>query len=310
MRSDDGTGSPVPDDHEFALLLTHDVDRPYKTYQAPYYALRDRDPAHLWRAIAGENTFWTFEDIREIEASLGVRSAFYFLDERSLWDFPATAALRPSHWRLFAGRYSIEDPRIVELIRSLSADGWEVGLHGSYTSYRNRDLLEREYRRLAAVADAAVLGGRQHYLNIDAPATWRHQRAVGLSYDATPGSSEEYGFDGEYGVRRPFDDEFVVFPLTVMETALPDPGADFERAWAELDALLDEAAANDAVMSALWHPRFFSTLDFPGYGRLYERLVEAALDRGAWVGSPGALYRRLDHPEGATPSGPPTVGGR
>lgn len=34
----------VPDSHEFVLSLTHDVDRPYKTFQAPYYALINRDP--------------------------------------------------------------------------------------------------------------------------------------------------------------------------------------------------------------------------------------------------------------------------
>jgi hypothetical protein len=40
----------------------------------------------------------------------------------------------------------------------------------------------------------------------------------------------------------------------------------------------------------LWHPRHFSRRDFPGYARLYERLVERALADGAWVGPPGAFY--------------------
>jgi len=302
---------PVPEGYEFALLLTHDVDRPYKTYQAPYYAVRDRDPTHLVDALVGRNTFWTFDEIRSLEESLGVRSAFYFLDEQSLWTLPVSAMARPSNWRLFAGRYSLTDPTIVDLIHTLSAGGWEVGLHGSYESYRNRDLLEREYRRLDAIHDGEILGGRQHYLNLEPPETWRHQQAVGLRYDATPGSSDEFGFDGEYGIRRPFDDEFVVFPLTVMEMALPDPQTEFARAWQALNRLLDEAAENDAVMSVLWHPRFLSEVDFPGHRALYERLIETAVERGAWVGPPARLYERLDHPDGvAIPSETPTVGSR
>lgn len=292
--------SAVSDDHEFALLLTHDVDRPYKTYQSLYYAVRDRDPSQLLEPLYGENPFWTFDALCELEDDLGVRSAFYFMDEQPITALPVRRWFDPATWRLFCGRYSVTDEEIVALIRSLAADGWEVGLHGSYHSYRDRHRLEREKLRLESILGGPVLGGRQHYLNLDEPATWRHHRAVGLRYDATPGSSATVGFDGGYGIRRPFDDEFVVFPLTVMETALPDPGEQFDRAWTVLSELLDEAAANDAVMNVLWHPRYFAVDDFPGYTRLYRQLVETALDMGAWVGSPGELYEQLEWPAAAS----------
>ena len=71
----------IPGDHAFALCLTHDVDRPYKTYQSVYYALRERDPSHLGDLRPGVNAYWTFDRIRAVETDLGVRSAFYFLDE-------------------------------------------------------------------------------------------------------------------------------------------------------------------------------------------------------------------------------------
>ncbi|WP_435346430.1 polysaccharide deacetylase family protein [Haloarchaeobius sp. HRN-SO-5] len=286
----------VPEDHEFALLLTHDVDRPYKTYQFPYYALRDRDPGQLWTGLTGKNPFWTFDDLCAVEDELGVRSSFNFLDERHLFDLPVRDWFKPKNWRLFTGRYSLTDPAIVDLIRRLESEDWEVGLHGSYFSYLQRDQLEREKVKLESILEGELLGGRQHYLNIDVPLTWRYQRSVGLKYDTSLGSNKQYGFGGEYGILRPFDDDFVVFPLTVMETALPDPGESFETAWRELDALLDEAAENDAVMSVLWHPRFFAVEDFPGHRRLYRRLVRTALERGAWVGSPGELYKQLEHP--------------
>jgi len=168
-------------------------------------------------------------------------------------------------------------------------------LHGSYEAVDDRAMLREEKRRLESVLGESVLGGRQHYLRLERPATWEHYRAIGLSYDTTLGCTDEYGFTHGYQPFRPFDDEFVVFPLTVMEGALPDPGDDFDRAWRAVESLLAEAATNDAVMTVLWHPRHFSR-DHPGYGRLYRRLVRTALARSAWVGSPGALYE-LQAPE-------------
>ncbi|MCU4801661.1 polysaccharide deacetylase family protein [Halobacteria archaeon HArc-gm2] len=285
----------VPGDHEFALCLTHDVDRPYKTYQSLYYALKERDPSHLRGLLPGSNPYWTFQEMLDLESELGVTSAFYFLNEQDLFaDRPPRDWLSGKAWQLYAGRYEIEDPEIISLIREIDDRGWEVGLHGSYESYADREMLATEKRHLEDVLGHEVVGGRQHYLNIERPETWTYQRAAGLQYDATPGSSLDYGFHDGYDPYRPFDDAFVVFPLTLMECALPDPGANFEKAWQICERLLTEAAANDAVMSVLWHPRFFSD-DYPGYDVIYRRIVEKALEMDAWVGAPGTLYETLDH---------------
>ena len=297
----DGEGErSIPEGHEFALLLTHDVDRPYKTYQAPYYALREGENRlhHLASLLPGREPYWQFGTVMAVEESLGVRSAFYFLSEQRIWERPIREWVSPRAWQLFGGRYSLSDPDIRETVRQLDDGGWEVGLHGSYESPRDRTRLASELAAVEDALDDGAVGGRQHYLNLAVPETWRHYRALGLRYDASLGSSEETGFHHGYGLQRPFDDEFVVFPLTMMENALPDPGEEFAEAWRICDDLLAEAAANDAVMTVLWHPRVFSVEDFPGYGRLYRRLVQTALDRGAWVGSPAAFYETagLDRP--------------
>jgi hypothetical protein len=307
--ADEGSERPVPDGHSFVLLLTHDVDRPYKTYQSAYYALKEPERRwyHLRTLLPGENPYWQFDTVTAIESDLGVRSAFYFLSEQRLFgDRPPREWVTARGWRLYAGRYDLADPDVAAVVDDLDDGGWEVGLHGSYESYRDRARLAREKRRLEAVLGRPVIGGRQHYLNLERPATWERQASVGLRYDASLGSSEEYGFDHGYGVRRPFDDEFVVFPLTAMESALPDPGVDFDRAWEACESLLAEARANRAVMTVLWHPRYFSHDDFPGQMRLYRRLVSRALKMGAWVGPPADLYEaeRLDRPPESTAEEP------
>jgi peptidoglycan/xylan/chitin deacetylase (PgdA/CDA1 family) len=197
----------------------------------------------------------------------------------------------------------------VDVDLDLDEGGWEVGLHGSLRSYDDPERLAHEKAVLEEVLAHRVQGGRQHYLRLSVPETWEHQAAAGLDYDASLGSSDEYGFRHGYDLVRPFDDEFVVFPLTLMEQTLPDPDDRFDAAWAACERLLSEAAANDAVMTVLWHPRYFNPEEFPGYQRLYRRLVTEALERGAWVGPPGELYDRIDHDSASGPDGSSVASG-
>jgi peptidoglycan/xylan/chitin deacetylase (PgdA/CDA1 family) len=287
----------VPEGYTFALCLTHDVDRPYKSvYQSLYHAATDRRLEHLRTLLPGENPYWQFEDVMGIEEALGVRSSFYFLNEPSLLSATTPRGwVQPVNWVQHLGRYEPTTGELADVVRRLDDGGWEVGLHGSYHSYDDQDRLAHEKRRLEEIVGSPVRGGRQHYLRLTIPRTWKYQSRIGLDYDASLGSSTEYGFQHGYDVVRPFGDEFVVFPLTLMEQALPDPETSFDDAWSACRDLLDEAAENDAVMTALWHLRYFSAREFPGYRQLYRRVVEYAVDAGAWVGPPIDLYDQLGH---------------
>ncbi|MFC7231059.1 polysaccharide deacetylase family protein [Saliphagus sp. GCM10025308] len=283
------------DDHAFAVCLTHDVDRPYKTYQAPYYALVNRDPSQLRSLLSRGRPYWQFEEIMALEDDLGVRSTFFFLNEQNLFrDKSPREWLRPANWKHFVGRYEITDPAIADVIRELDAGGWEVGLHGSYESPDDPVRLREEKSQLERILGHEITGGRQHYLRLTRPDTWEIHRELGLRYDASLGSTDEVGFRHGYGLLRPFDDEFAVFPLTAMEVALLGPETDLESARERGYELLREAERNDAVATLLWHPRFFNEDEFGGYRQLYVDLVEYAQERNAWVGSCTEFLRRVD----------------
>jgi peptidoglycan/xylan/chitin deacetylase (PgdA/CDA1 family) len=287
------TDTAVPG--EFALCLTHDVDRVYKTYQSPYYAVLERDPSHLRSLVTGERPYWQFEELMALEDELDVRSSWYVLDEQSLLrDRSPREWLRPESWKLYAGRYDPTDPELADVFRALERGGWEVGLHGSYESADDRERLRAEKRTLEGVLEGSVVGGRQHYLNLVGQRSWAHHRAIGLEYDASYGSSTRYGFDGRYDVLRPFDDSFVVFPLTLMERALLPSAPSLEWAWRECRRLLEEAHEHDAVMTVLWHPRYMNEDEFPGYRTLYERLIREAKAMGAWIGPCRECYELLE----------------
>lgn len=288
-------------DEEFAVCLTHDVDRPYKTYQSVYYAITERRPHHLRTALSGENPYWQFEEVMALESELGVRSSFYFLNEPPIGAKPKHQWADPGRWIEHLGRYEITAPEIRDVIRRLDDGGWEVGLHGSYDSARDENRLHHEKTVLDEIVGHATKGVRHHHLRLDRPETWRVHASMGLQYDTSLGSSTTCGFSHGYRPLRPFDDDFLVFPLTIMEVGL---SGDTDRAWRECERLLEEARANDAVMTVLWHPRYFNEREFPGYRGLYERLIERALEMGAWIGPPGECYDLLSADTKRTPSGP------
>jgi peptidoglycan/xylan/chitin deacetylase (PgdA/CDA1 family) len=281
-------------EYSFALCLTHDVDKPFKTpIHAVYYTLTERDPSHL-RAVREDcNPYWQFEEIMRLESELGVRSAFYWLNEPPISIHHRERLSDLQSLVQSVGRYSVHHPEIADIIHRLDEGGWEIGLHGSFHTSEDGRRLRSEKTRIEDLLGQSITGGRQHYLNLAVPETWSHYAEIGLKYDASLGSRTESGFHFGYDVLRPLDDEFVVFPLTLMEQHLPDPDADFSSAWAEIDDLLETAQRESAVMTVLFHPRYFNATEFPGYRTIYRKLVETALDRNAWVGSPAEYYRTV-----------------
>ncbi len=287
--------SSLPDDATFALCLTHDVDRPYKGLRSLFYAAQERPAYHLRTLLSGENPYWQFERIMALENALGVRSAFYFLDEQHLLaDRPVRDWASVRHWVEHLGRYDVTRADVATVIRDLDDAGWEVGLHGSYHTKDDPERLTVEAAVLEELVGHSLAGGRQHYLRLSVPETWRHYRDVGLRYDSSLGSGTTCGFQYGYRPIRPFDDGFRVFPLTIMEQALPDPAENGDSARETCERLLQEARANDAVMTVLWHPRYFAEREFPGHRDLYRWLVERAQELGAWVGTPARLCDALD----------------
>lgn len=281
------------DGHPYAICLTHDVDRPYKGLRSLYYALKERPEYHLETLLRRENPYWQFDSIMELEASYGVRSAFYFLSEPHILRLDPSSWLKPTNWVQHLGRYHVDDDQLANVIQRLDDGGWEVGLHGSYHSYRDARRLRREKLRVEDIVRHPVRGGRQHYLKIDCPRTWRMMADLGMSYDSSLGSGKTFGF--EFGLRpfRPFADEFVVFPLTMMDQAVMAADTSLEEIWRACEAVLSEAADRRAVVTIDWHQRVFASNDFPGYRSIYERLLERAVKDGAWIGPPGELYDSL-----------------
>lgn len=273
------------------ICLTHDVDRVRKGHQYLTHALRRGRVGRLRTLFSGPDPYWNFEKIMKLEDKYGVLSSWYFLEE-SIPFMP----LKPATWKLSLGRYSVKEKAIRQVMRQLDADGWEIGVHGSYRSYRSLELLQQEKAIVEDALGRSVRGIRQHYLNLDVPETWKLQKQAGFDYDASFGYRRGLGWRQDR--LQPFvdpDSSMRVVPLAIMECNLfSEANGDSERALATARDLMDQAEQRNALLSLLWHPHVFSDPDFPGYGWVYEQVIAEGRERGAEFLTAGEAANRLE----------------
>ncbi len=272
------------------IALSHDVDRTRKSYQYITKSLGGFRSGHFKQgfyhliSLFLKNPYWSFDRIIAIEKEYEVRSTFFFLEESKRFDF-----FRPAEWGLTLGKYRFDKPKIAEVIRWLDQNGWEVGLHGSYNSYRSSELLSSEKQKLENIVGHDILGIRQHFLNVDEE-TWRLQYQAGFGYDASLGYTRDIGFkDDRYHPFFPLDgnDRFLVIPMAMMDECLMNK-KNIRKAYLDL---LDVAEKNKAVCVVNWHQRIFNEREYPGYSIVYEEIIKEGKKRNAHFTLLGKIYR-------------------
>jgi hypothetical protein len=284
-------------DAGFIVNLTHDIDFVKKTYQYFTHDLAKFRITNLFDFFSRQDPFWTFETIMEIEANANCRSTFFFLEESLPW-----RPLPVKNWNLTLGKYRFSSPRIREIIKKLDRGGWEIALHGSYNSYKNKELLSEEKNKLEAVLGKEVQGIRQHFLNLEIPLTWQIHKELGFKYDSSLGRRHEVGFiDDHYTPFRNPETGMVIIPLTLMDTYLAYKlNGDLYGAWKRILKVINEAEENKAVLTVLWHNNFFNEREHPGFSNLYKKLIWECKNRGAKFYTSHEIYELFSSIESST----------
>jgi len=274
---------------DFAVCLTHDVDRIRKfRIIPPVFTLKralfkNKSLGEAWMILADyikttlrmkDDPYQAaFEKVIDLEKERGVRSTFYFM----------------AHGE----DYFIRDPLIVGLIRRLENESFEIGLHGSFDSYDNSDILKEEKGRVEEVAGNPIVGSRQHYLRWKTPDTWRALEKASLMYDTTLGFADQEGFrSGICHPYRPFDifenrvlDIWEV-PLIVMDGSL----FGYQNLLAEeglerIQALVDTVEQYNGVLVVLWHNSSFYEPENPRATEVYNQILKYIVHKNALCGT-------------------------
>jgi hypothetical protein len=276
---------------EFTTWVSHDVDRPSRygfttvaglltrmggdllrrrqitdCLRAPLirHSTRDRlHPDDPW------NTFLWLMDTAERQ---GLRSAFFFICGRTD--------------RRLDADYEVEHPAMQHLIRQIHLRGHAIGLHPSYHSYLNEDVVKREAQRLMSVCAANGVGlegwgARMHYLRWSHPRTLQVLEAAGAAYDSSMTYPDRCGFRcgscHDFTAFLPVEDRVLnirIRPLVVMESSIIDwMGLALEHeAYAKFMEMKAACRAVGGVFSLLWHN---SSLESARAKDLYERVVSS-----------------------------------
>lgn len=255
----------------FRVCLSHDVDRPHCTESLPRTlkgivndVVRRKDPvlaerrarsfARVRREDLTADLCNTFDFIMDLSEDHGLSSSFNFMSARSAG--------------MIDGNYSLNQPWIRKLLRSISERGHEVGIHPSYNTFRSPERVRREFHLLLKVSETEGIvqrewGGRQHYLRWEAPTTWQAWEDSGLDYDATLSFADRIGFRCgicyEYQVFNLRTSEVLRLreqPLIVMESSALRKrymGLTFDQAQREVVSLKERCKLFDGDFTLLWH---------------------------------------------------------
>jgi hypothetical protein len=284
--------SPWPQQREYALVLSHDVDylavHPWDNLvqagkAVMRHLVRQRDPGDALRAAAGylravaqrRDAYSGITEILAGERALGVKSSFQV----------AVGHRHPNDVN-----YHVEDDGVRDDLRAILDAGFELNLHGSYRSTEDVQwyvdevgLLERRLAR--------PLGSRQHFLSFDYDRLFEAQERAGIEYDMSIGYPDRTGpragfsfpyFPYNLREERPY--RVLQIPLMLMDVTLRGyMGLRPEPARAVIDAQLADLRAKGGAASAVWHPIVFGGARDPGYDRLYFDMVRRVGATGGWA---------------------------
>ena len=205
----------------------------------------------------------SFERIMDLCEAEGHSGAFYFISGHSAGAID--------------GCYTLDEAIIGGLLRRIYERGHEIGMHGSYNSFRDLAVLQRERAALlnaceAAGAPIAIKGNRQHFLRWDSAMTPSLLALSGFDYDTTGGFADRPGF--RYGTARRFamwdwrEERALTLiqqPLIVMECSVIAPrylGLGYsEEALGKMLELKSRALRYGGDFTLLWHNSHLDTAD-------------------------------------------------
>lgn len=264
------------------VALTHDIDRlRRRTPRGLAGIARRRGARGLAAALAGPDPWDNVPDLLETASRRGLRSTVFLIGRNA---HPLDGTPRRIYER--------ERPALAAAVR---ASGGEVGLHASFGSSEDGAALAAELVGLRAEV-GPVAGVRFHYLRFRYHESVRWLEAAGAEYDSSLGFSEAPGFAA--GIARPFRPYLVgeerparltLLPLAVMDTTLHSHlGLDAAAARERALAVLERVRLAGGRAALLWHNTYLADDRAPGYGALWEELLDELGARGARLGPAGA----------------------
>lgn len=218
--------------------------------------------------------------------------AYEWLDSLHLY-----CRLQPYYFFLVASRCIGVDrnvppssPGMQQLIRYYAA-GSRLGIHPSWRSGDEPNLLREELGWLEATAAQPITRSRQHFIRFSLPLTYRRLLELGISQEFSMGYGSINGFRAS--VASPFDwydlEKETATKLCIFPFCFMDANAYYEQRFTPAQAMQQlmqyyrQIRKVNGLMVTIWHNNFLGTdPEFAGWREVYETFLKEEI---FWYGS-------------------------
>ncbi len=267
----------------YSFIPTIDIDAAYsfknkgltRAFGAIVRTLRNRDYEEVYHRIRvlcrlERDPFDTFELQMQLQEKYNYRAIYFIL----LADYGPNDKNIPHNNRYFKN-----------LIRYL-ADYAEIGIHPSYASSLQPELMVMETARLSKILNLEVERSRQHFLKLSLPETYRNLLNNDIIHDYTMGYAEVPGFRASICTPFPFFDldqdlttNLLIHPFAVMDGTLCDyMKRTPEQATEIINELISEVKKVGGTFMPLWHNSSLNEEgEWKGWLDVYIKMVEEGI---------------------------------
>ncbi|HTR81874.1 MAG TPA: polysaccharide deacetylase family protein [Bacteroidota bacterium] len=245
------------------------------------------------RLAGKDDPLWKFEKWLELESLFGFHSTFFFFPAPGPFVHEWDCSYRLSDMV----KYGRKKMSVAKMMNEIDLAGWEIGLHGSYHSALNQDLLSIEKREVEDAIGKRIVSTRQHYLHYDVRQTPKNQEQAGFACDSSQGFNRSIGFRAatsfpyvcwNHKEGRPLS--ILEIPQHIMDGGLFTENAleyNTDLAIQHSIRLMDEVESVGGCLTLSWHPH---NIVHEKWWDVYKTILEEAHHRDAWGSSAGEVY--------------------
>ncbi len=216
-----------------------------------------------------EDPYDTYDYQDEIHQKYKVRPTYFFLI---------------GNYASFDKNIAFDNENFQHLVKKIAITN-TVGLHPSYLSNSNIDLLKEEKLRLEKIVEKSIIKSRQHFLKLSFPTTYQHLISVGITEDYSMGYAENIGFRASICSPYYFFDleknkitSLKIIPFCVMEAGLKYyQNNTKEEAIMNINKILELVKKVNGTFVSIWHNESLSDEDiWKGWREVYEKMLLVA----------------------------------
>ena len=180
------------------------------------------------------------------------------------------------------------NPAMQQLIKQ-HAEKYRIGIHPSWASGDEKNLLEEEIKTLESAAGKKITTSRQHYIRFTLPHTFRRLINAGITDDYSMGYGSINGFRASvaspfywYDLKNEKQTDLLLHPFCYMEANsffeqkyLP------QRAYEEMMHYFNAVKDVNGTLITIWHNSFLGHYrSFAGWKDIYQEFVRVV--NGQW----------------------------